>query len=106
MNRLYKILITCVLFFISCNLAEDLVTDKKAPEVDAIQSDKGFNVDPGDTVTFSVNATNPEEGTLSYEWRKEAGEFLNSNRESSVVWKKSEKISSKSILSIEGKEDQ
>lgn len=75
-----------LIFFIACNLAEDLVTEKKAPEVDPIQSDKGFNIDPGDTIIFSVNATNPEEGSLSYEWSKQAGEFLSSNQESSVTW--------------------
>ena len=78
---------TCIVFLIACDAAEDLFNEKKAPEVSAIQSDKGFNVDPGDTVTFSVSATNPEEGTLSYEWSKEAGSFIGLNRESSVTWK-------------------
>ncbi len=87
MKKLYIILVIFILFLIACNAVEDLVTEKEAPEVSPIQSDKGFTVDPRDTVTFSVTATNPGEGSLSYDWSTETNSFLGSNRSNSVIWK-------------------
>jgi len=82
-----SLIILTILLFLACNAAEDLFNPTKAPEVSAIQSDKGFNVNLGDTVTFSVSATNPEEGDLTYEWNATGGTYLGSTRESSAVWK-------------------
>jgi hypothetical protein len=87
LKNYFKYFLLLILFLFACNAAEELLQTKKAPNVSAIQSDKGFNVNPGDTVSFSVSATNPEEGDLSYEWTSEAGTYLGSCRESLVLWK-------------------
>ena len=79
------LIITIVLF--ACDAAEDLFTERKAPNVDPIQSNNGFEVDPGDTLEFTVNASNLEEGDLSYEWSKEAGTIIGSINETSIMWK-------------------
>jgi hypothetical protein len=77
----------------ACN-PEELFNTKKAPEAGSIQTDaSNFTVNPTDTVKFWINATNPEEGQLSYEWAikddggDNAGDFIGSNKTDTLIWK-------------------
>ena len=79
------LIITIVLF--ACDAAEDLLTDRKAPNVNPIQSNNGFEVDPGDTLEFTVSASNPDDGDLSYEWSSMAGTIIGSINETAIRWK-------------------
>ena len=81
------LIITIVLF--ACDAAEGLFTDRKAPNVNPIQSEIGFEVDPGDTLRLTVNATNPEDGELGYEWSADnnAGTIIGSVNETTFLWK-------------------
>jgi hypothetical protein len=85
MNKIFLVLWIPVLLWISCD--PDLFKQKQAPQIFSITSDKGFIINPGDTITLTVEATNPEEGELSYEWSAQAGVFLSSLDDKSVVWK-------------------
>jgi hypothetical protein len=77
-----------IIIFFACDVAEDLVTDRKAPNVGPIQSNVGFdNVNPGDTLELSVSATNPEDGDLSYEWSANGGNIIGSINEIIIRWR-------------------
>jgi hypothetical protein len=59
----------------------------QAPEVSTIRSSiNGFTINQGDTVIFWIEASNPEEGELSYEWSATGGRFIGSTQQSSVAW--------------------
>jgi hypothetical protein len=73
---------------------EELFKTKQAPDVGNIQTDaENFTVDPGDTVNFWIEASNPEEGELNYEWSvkdrdgNHIGVFIGSSKTKSVKWK-------------------
>ena len=87
MKSIHVFSIITLLLFLACNAAEEIFQTTDPPEVSPIQSDKGFNVNLGDTVTFSVTATNPEEGDLTYEWSATGGTFVGSTRETFALWK-------------------
>ena len=73
---------------------EKLFKTKQPPDVGKIQTDaENFTVDPGDTVNFWVEASNPEEGELNYEWSvkdrdgNHVGVFIGSSKTENVKWK-------------------
>lgn len=75
------------IFLFACDAAEDLFTERKAPDIVSIESNKGWTVNPGDTVALTVNATNPEDGELTYKWSVSAGDIIDGTFESTLVWK-------------------
>lgn len=86
-------LLFIVVIFISCD-PEELFKAKNAPDAGKIQSDaSAFVVNPTDTVTFWVVATDPDGRELNYEWAvrddrgNHAGVFIGSNKTDKVTWK-------------------
>ena len=57
-----------------------------APEVSEIFTSLS-EIFAGDSVKFWVNASNPGEGSLSYDWNKSAGEFLSAPDQDTVMWR-------------------
>ena len=88
MIRITNWLVTiCVIFTFSCDV-EELLKDSKPPEVSKIYTDAtGFIVNPLDTARFWVEATNPVEGNLIYQWSGSGGEFIGSIRTAEVLWR-------------------
>jgi len=86
MKYLFASLLVVVLISSGCD-PEKIFGEKKPPEVGEIQSDDAdLIVMPLDTVRFWVQATDPENGTLSYDWSKSGGQFLGSVTGSEVTW--------------------
>jgi hypothetical protein len=76
-----------IILFIACD--PDLFKPKDEspePEVGEIQSNLSA-VFVGDTVKFWVIASDPDGGTLNYIWNANAGEFITSSEEDSVLWR-------------------
>ena len=84
-----KIILFTILtiFLFACDAAEDLITGRKAPEIISVESDKGWSVNPGDTVSITVNASNPEDGDLTYKWTVSAGSIIDGTYETTLIWK-------------------
>ena len=57
-----------------------------APEVSEIFTSLS-EIFAGDSVKFWVNASNPGEGSLSYDWNKSAGEFLSPPDQDTIKWR-------------------
>jgi Big-like domain-containing protein len=85
-NKIILFSIISIILF-ACDAAEDLFTERKAPNVGPIQNNSGTEINPGDTLEFSVSATNPEDGELSYEWSANAGNIIGSINETVIRWK-------------------
>lgn len=69
----------------SCD--SSLFGSKQPPVIDDIRTDNDiYKVYPGDTVTVIVSATNPEEGSLSYEWSADGGDLLLPHNREEVQW--------------------
>ena len=61
-------LMLTLMILLSCD-PKELFKPKNAPQAGSIHSNAiNFIVNPADTVKFWIDATNPEEGQLSYEW--------------------------------------
>lgn len=62
--------------------------DPPAPEVsDIFTSMSNLEIQAGDSAVFWVNATNPGEGALSYDWDKSAGIFLSAPDQDTIMWR-------------------
>jgi hypothetical protein len=65
----------------------DLLSSKQAPVIESIRTANDiYNVNPGDTVTVIVVATNPEEGPLSFSWTASGGDLLLPHDREQVTW--------------------
>lgn len=65
----------------------NLFGSKQAPVIESIRTENDiYKVNPGDTVTVIVTATNPEEGSLSYSWSTDGGELLLPHNREEVKW--------------------
>jgi hypothetical protein len=75
-----------LLLFISCDGVEDLLDPYEAPLIlNIVKSDD--QVTPGDTVTITVEAENPEEGVLYYDWSApDGGRFVLPADQPVVQW--------------------
>lgn len=74
-----------IFIFLAC---DDLGTllDNNKPKIEGglkVTNDKPY---PKDTINCSVDATNPVEGDLTYEWKKTGGRFLEPTDLSTVKW--------------------
>jgi hypothetical protein len=59
-----------------------------APEVSEILTNMpNSRILAGDSATFWVNASNPGEGSLSFDWNKSAGDFLSPPDQDTVKWR-------------------
>ncbi|MCK4755238.1 MAG: hypothetical protein KAS58_08390, partial [Calditrichia bacterium] len=62
--------------------------DPPAPEVSEIfTSLSNSRILAGDSTEFWVEASNPGEGSLHYDWNKSAGEFLSSPDQDTIKWR-------------------
>ena len=86
MRRL-KVLSQCALIFILAVSCDPETLFRNAPNVEVI-SVSPSQVNPFDTVYAEVNAINPEEGTLSYQWSvsPEAGLFIDQTDRRTTRW--------------------
>lgn len=86
----FKYITIFILFFvllISCDV-ENLLKTSEPPQVSDIISDApDFRVYPTQTAKFWVNASNPEDGILTYEWSANAGECLGSRQNDTLTWR-------------------
>jgi hypothetical protein len=72
---------------ISCDV-ENLLKTAEEPVVSDIYSDAtDYVVQPMQLAKFWVNASNPEEGTLTYLWTASGGEYLGSRQNDTLVWR-------------------
>ena len=85
-NKIILFLILSILLF-GCEAAEDLFKERQAPEINSIVSDKGWTISPGDTLSITVTASNPEDGELTYKWTVSAGSIVDGAYESTLIWK-------------------
>lgn len=76
-----------ILPMFSCGL-ESLIEDENVPEVSTIFSDaENFIVNPGDTVLFWVDASDPKGKSLYYLWSMTSGEIIGSAQRDTMQWK-------------------
>jgi len=62
--------------------------DPPAPDVSEIFTSLPHSrITAGDTAIFWVSASNPGEGSLSYNWNKSAGDFLSAPDQDTVKWR-------------------
>ena len=97
MDKFKRLILIFSLLFIACDT--DLFKngdddgdngDKEAPQVSNIYSSSDdLIVNQGDTVLFWVNATNPEEGDLIYQWTANGGTLIPPVNKDSVHWRAS-----------------
>jgi len=78
-------------FLLACNAASDLFnpdkkTEIKSPEIQSLELDR-YELDPGETVTATVSATDANGQTLSYEWTVSGGQLLPPLDRSQINWK-------------------
>lgn len=85
--KVQNIIYACFLCYCVISCDPELFKVAQAPEVSTIRSSaNGFTINQGDTVIFWVEASDPEEGELSYEWNATGGRFIGSTQQSSVAW--------------------
>ena len=84
MNKLIFILIAILMIF--ATNCENILDPYEAPKIDQMVANH-YTVNPGDTVTVTVEAENPEDGPLEYEWAHEGGELIPPTDKSEVKWK-------------------
>ena len=89
MNKISKLLLLLLLFLWACD-AKLFETEEEppAPEVSEIfTSLTSSRIMAGDSAKFWVNASNPGEGRLIYDWDKSAGEFLSTPDQDTINWR-------------------
>jgi hypothetical protein len=82
-------IIAIAIFILSCD-SELFKTEEEplAPVVGEIQTSlSNFTIFAGDSATFWVEASNPGEGSLAYDWNISAGEFLTSPDQDNIKWR-------------------
>lgn len=77
--------IILILSFVACDSLGDIF-DEDLPEIDGGLQVSRSKVYPQDTINASVNATNPIDGDLDYEWTKSGGRFLYQSDPSTIKW--------------------
>jgi hypothetical protein len=83
MNKIIYLVLIFMLLWCACD--PELFKQKQAPQIISVTSDKGFRINPGDTITLTVEATNPEEGDLTYSWDAPASFLFLSGRDAESV---------------------
>jgi hypothetical protein len=76
---------------LACNAVSDLFNSKKkteikSPEIQSLELDR-YELDPGETVTATVSATDANGQTLIYGWTVSGGQLLPPLDRSQVKWK-------------------
>ena len=76
-----------VLEFSSCKL-DELIKNIEPPQVSNIfTTAESFMINPGDTALFWVEATDPQDETLTYLWTLGVGEIIGSVKLDTLTWK-------------------
>ncbi len=82
-------IILILLLLIACDKVGEIIDEGKykKPVIERVDVFPG-NVDQGDTVTATVVATNPEEGSLTYTWVSDPnrGRFIQPANQATVYW--------------------
>ncbi|NOX89255.1 MAG: hypothetical protein GXO77_09515 [Calditrichaeota bacterium] len=80
-------LLFVLLLLTACNGVEDLLNPKHPPELDergvVVSQDQ---VMPRDTIMASIQATNPIEGPMQFEWHSDGGSFIPPADNDTVFW--------------------
>ena len=84
-NIFHFLCIFTLFFMISCDGLNDLF-DENLPEIDGGLKVSKEKLYPLDTLTASVDATNPIDGDLTYEWNRSGGIFLVQSDPSTIKW--------------------
>lgn len=84
------ICLSLILFvFYACDKVGDIIKgdDYQKPEIENLMLSQN-NINPGDTVTAEVKATNPEKGQLTYSWSSSpsGGQFIPPTDENIIKW--------------------
>ncbi len=91
MKHVTAILIILLFITFSCDEAKKILNPHQPPVIDeVIILPTSRIVNPADTVYLEVQATNPEEGALTYQWSvspAERGTFLESTDKATTRWK-------------------
>ena len=74
-----------IISFVACDGLNDLL-EEDVPEIDGGLKVSRDKVYPQDTINCSVNASNPVEGELTYEWKHTGGRFLYPTNQSTIKW--------------------
>lgn len=73
--------------FLACD-AKLFETEEDPPEVSEILTSlTDWQILAGDSAEFWVDASNPGEGGLNYDWNKSAGEFLSAPDKDNIKWR-------------------
>ena len=78
-------LVSVIISFVACDGLNDLL-EEDVPEIDGGLKVSRDKVYPQDTINCSVDATNPVEGELTYEWKHTGGRFLYPTNQSTIKW--------------------
>ena len=74
-------------FIYSCDKVGDIIDNEAYdPPVIILIDASQNNVNPGDTVLVWVEATNPEEGLLTYSWQRTGGRYIEPADNDTVNW--------------------
>jgi hypothetical protein len=90
LNKLTKLLFLIFLITLFACDAKLFESEEElpAPEVsDILTNLSNPQIFAGDSAKFWVNASNPGEGDLSYNWNKSAGEFLSAPDQDTISWR-------------------
>jgi hypothetical protein len=86
-TQLLTVFVLIFVFAISCDV-EELLKTAQEPEVSNIFSDAdGFVVEPLQQTKFWVNASDPDGGTVTYQWSASGGEYLSNRQNDTLVWR-------------------
>lgn len=82
----YSLFIIASIFALGGECAKNIIDPPKEPVIEEMTLSPDSPVNPGDTVTVTVTATNPEEGALDYSWSKTGGTLLQPVDSAVVKW--------------------
>jgi hypothetical protein len=86
---LVRAILICCTIILSCDpKLFETEEEPPAPEVSEINTSlSNSRILAGDSAKFWVNASNPGEGSLVYDWNKSAGDFLSAPDQDTVHWR-------------------
>jgi hypothetical protein len=83
-----QILVFCALYLACDAKLFETEEEPPAPEVSKIfTSLSSPQIFAGDSAKFWIEASNPGEGSLTYDWNKSAGEFLSAPDQDTIKWR-------------------
>ena len=83
----YSLFIIASILALGGECAKNIIDPPEKPVIEEMTLNPESPVNPGDTVTVTVIATNPEEGILDYSWSKTGGTLIHPLNNSEIKWK-------------------